>query len=85
MEEFERGNGNNRNDGVLSVVLGIFAVATVVVLLILVVTLLNRNGTIDRWKEQYTQWQEKREAAKRAEEAGEKSVTYFGASGVAEY
>lgn len=74
-----------KQDGILPVFLGIFIVTTVVVLLILTATLLSRNGTFDRWKTQYTEWKEEREARKRAETAGEKTVYYFGPSGVAEY
>ena len=71
--------------GVLPVFLWIFFVATVAVLLILTATLLSRNGTFAGWKAQYTEWKEAKEAAKRAETAGEKTVHYFGPSGVAEY
>jgi len=74
-----------KKDGVLPVFLWIFLVATVAVLLILTVTLLSRNGTFAGWKAQYTEWKEAKEAAKRAETAGEKTVNYFGPSGVAEY
>lgn len=85
MGKQERKQKKKRNDGVLPVILGIFIVATAVVFLILVVTLLDRNGTIDRWKTQYSQWKEAREAQERAKHAGEKTVHVFGASGVAEY
>lgn len=74
-----------KKDGVLPVFLWIFLVATVAVLLILTATLLSRNGTFAGWKAQYTEWKEAKEAAKRAETAGEKTVNYFGPSGVAEY
>ena len=77
-EEKEKG-------GVLPVFFWIFLVGTVAVLLILTATLLSRNGTFAGWKEQYTEWKEAKEAAKRAETAGEKTVHYFGPSGVAEY
>ncbi len=76
---------NHKKDGILPVFLWIFFVATVAVLLILTGTLLSRNGTLDRWKERYTAWKEEREAEKRAESAGEKTVNYFGPSGIAEY
>lgn len=72
-------------DGVLPVFFWIFLVATVAVLLILTATLLSRNGTFDRWKARYVAWQEEREAAKRAETAGEKTVNYFGPSDTMEY
>lgn len=85
MGKQERGRKKKRNDGVLPAILGIFIVATAVVFLILVVTLLDRNGTIDRWKAQYSQWKEARDAQERAKHAGEKTVHVFGASGVAEY
>ncbi|MBQ9767395.1 MAG: C39 family peptidase [Lachnospiraceae bacterium] len=78
-------NKKEKKDGVLPVFLWIFLVATVAVLLILAATLLSRNGTFDRWRAQYKAWQEEKEAAKRAEEAGEKTVNYFGPSGIAEY
>ena len=84
MKEFES-KKREKKDGVLPVFLWIFLVATVAVLLILGATLLSRNGTFDRWRAQYQAWQEEKEAAKRAEEAGEKTVNYFGASGIAEY
>lgn len=74
-----------KKDGVLPVFLWIFLVAAVIVLLILVLTLLDRNGTLDRWKVQYTEWKEEKAAKKRAETAGEKTVHYFGPSGVADY
>ena len=74
-----------KKDGVLPVFLWIFLVATVAVLLILTATLLSRNGTFAGWKAQYTEWKEAKEVAKRAETAGEKTVNYFGPSGVAEY
>lgn len=74
-----------KKDGAFPVFLWIIMVAAVVVLLILTATLLSRNGTMDRWKAQYKEWKEEREAEKRAEEAGEKAVNYFGPSGVAEY
>ncbi len=74
-----------KKDGVLPVFLWIFLVATVAVLLILTATLLSRNGSFARWKAQYTEWKEEREAIKRAETAGEKTVYYFGSSDVAEY
>lgn len=74
-----------KKDGVLPVFLWIFLVASVAVLLILTATLLSRNGTFAVWKAQYTEWKEEREAAKRAETAGEKTVHYFGPVGEAEY
>ena len=74
-----------KKDGILPVIFWIFLVATVAVLLILTTTLLSRNGTFAAWKAQYTEWKEAREAAKRAETAGEKTVYYFGSSSVAEY
>lgn len=74
-----------KKDGVLPVFLWIFLVATVAVLLILTTTLLSRNGTFADWKAQYTEWKEAREAAKRAETAGEKTVNYFGPMDTAEY
>lgn len=82
MEHFSE---EKKKDGVLSVFLWIFLVAAVLVLLILVLTLLDRNGTLDRWKAQYTEWKEEKEAKKRAEHAGEKTVHYFGPSGVSDY
>ncbi len=82
MEHFSE---EKKKDGVLSVFLWIFLVAAVLVLLILVLTLLDRNGTLDRWKAQYTEWKEEKAAKKRAETAGEKTVHYFGPSGVADY
>lgn len=74
-----------KKDGVLTVFFWIFLVATVAVLLILTATLLSRNGTFDAWKLQYTEWKEAKEAAKRAETAGEKTVYYFGSSNTGEY
>ena len=74
-----------QKDGVLPVFLWIFLVATVSVLLILTATLLSRNGTFAAWKTQYTEWKEEREALKRAETAGEKTVYYFGSSDTTEY
>jgi len=74
-----------KKDGAFPVFLWIVMVATVVVLLILTATLLSRNGTIDRWKAQYKEWKEEKEAEGRVEEVGEKTVNYFGPSGVAEY
>ncbi len=72
-------------DGVLPVFFWIFLVATVAVLLILTATLLSRNGTFAAWKAQYTEWKEAKEAEKRAETAGEKTVYYFGSSSTVEY
>lgn len=72
-------------DGVLPVFFWIFLVATVAVLLILTTVLLSRNGTFAAWKAQYTEWKEAKEAAKRAETAGEKTVYYFGSSNAGEY
>ena len=69
-----------KQDGVLPVFLWIFLVATVAVLLILTATLLSRNGTFAAWKNQYTEWKEEKEAAKRAATAGEKTVNFFGPS-----
>jgi len=74
-----------KKDGVLPVFFWIFLVATVAVLLILTATLLSRNGTFGAWKAQYTEWKEAKEAAKRAETAGEKTVYYFGSSDAVEY
>ncbi len=74
-----------KKDGVLPVFLWIFLVATVAVLLILTATLLSRNGTFAGWKARYTEWKEAKEAAKRAEMAGEKTVNYFGPMDTAEY
>ncbi len=82
MEDFSE---EKKKDGILPVIFGIFLVATLAVLLILTATLLSRNGTFDRWKAQYTAWKEEKEAIKRAESAGEKTVHYFGPSGIAEY
>jgi len=82
MEEQKR---PSENDGILPVIFWIFFVATIAVFLILTATLLSRNGTFDRWRTQYVQWKEEREATKRAETAGEKTVNYFGPSGVADY
>lgn len=81
----EKHSKEEKKDGVLPVIFGIFLVATVAVLLILTATLLSRNGTFAAWKAQYTEWKEAKEAEKRAETAGEKTVHYFGPSGVAEY
>lgn len=81
----ENHRDEKKKDGVLPVFFGIFLVATVAVLLILIATLLSRNGTFATWKAQYTEWKEAKEAEKRAETAGEKTVHYFGPSGVAEY
>lgn len=78
-------NKKERNDGVLPVFVWIFFVATVIVLLILTAALLSRNGTFERWRARYVAWQEEKEAEKRAERAGEKTVNYFGPSGIAEY
>ena len=74
-----------KKDGVLPVFLWIFLVATVAVLLILTTTLLSRNGTFAGWKDRYTEWKEAKEAAKRVETAGEKTVHYFGPMDTAEY
>ena len=74
-----------KKDGVLPIFFWIFLVATVAVLLILMATLLSRNGTFAAWKAQYTEWKEAKEAAKRAETAGEKTVHYFGSSSAVEY
>ena len=74
-----------KKDGVLPVFFWIFLVATVAVLLILTATLLSRNGTFGAWRAQYTEWKEAKEAAKRAETAGEKTVYYFGSSDAVEY
>ena len=74
-----------KKDGVLPVFLWIFLVATVAVLLILTATLLSRNGTFDAWKTQYIEWKEAKEAAKRVETAGEKTVHYFGPTEAMEY
>ncbi len=82
MEDFSE---EKKKDGVLPVFLWIFMVATVVVLLILTATLLSRNGTFAAWKAQYSEWKEAREAAKRAETAGEKTVHYFGPVDTEEY
>ena len=81
----ENQSKKEKKDGVLPVFLSIFMVATVAVLLILTATLLSRNGTFAAWKTQYGEWKEAKEAEKRAETAGEKTVHYFGPSGVAEY
>lgn len=81
----EQDSEEKKKDGVLPVFFWIFLTATVAVLLILTATLLSRNGTFAGWKAQYTEWKEAKEAAKRAETAGEKTVHYFGPSGVAEY
>ncbi|MDD5899722.1 MAG: C39 family peptidase [Lachnospiraceae bacterium] len=78
-------NKQHKKDGILPVIFWIFFIATVAVLLILTGTLLSRNGTLNRWKAQYTAWKEEREAEKRAESAGEKTVHYFGPAGIAEY
>lgn len=75
----------NEKDSLLPVFLGIFLVATITVFLILAGTLLSRNGTFAAWKAQYKEWKEAKEAAERAEMAGEKTVNYFGPSGIAEY
>lgn len=82
MEQYSE---EKEKDGILPVFFWIFFVGTVAVLLILTATLLSRNGTFAGWKAQYTEWKEEKEAAKRAETAGEKTVHYFGPSGVAEY
>lgn len=81
----EQDSEEKKKGGVLPVFFWIFFVATVAVLFILIATLLSRNGTFAGWKAQYTEWKEAKEAAKRAETAGEKTVHYFGPSGVAEY
>lgn len=75
----------NKKDGSLPVFLWIFLVTTVAVFLILTAACLSKNGTIDRWKQDYKEWKEDREAAKRAERAGEKTVHYFGPSDGEEY
>lgn len=72
-------------DGILPVFFWIFFVAALLVLFILVMTLLDRNGTLAQIKEQFAEWREEREAARREKEAGTKTVTYFGPSGIAEY
>lgn len=82
MEHFSE---EKKKDGILPVFLWIFLAAAVVVLLILVLTLLDRNGTLDRWKARYTAWKEEKTVKKCAETAGEKTVHYFGPSGVADY
>ncbi len=82
MEQYSE---EKNKDGVLPVFFWIFLVATVAVLLILTATLLSRNGTFAAWKAQYTEWKEAKEAAKRAETAGEKTVYYFGSSNKEEY
>lgn len=82
MEQYSE---EKNKDGVLPVFFWIFLVATVAVLLILTTTLLSRNGTFAAWKAQYTEWKEAKEAAKRAETAGEKTVYYFGSSSSVEY
>lgn len=74
-----------KKDDILPAFLWIFLVATVAVFLILTATLLSRNGTFAGWKAQYKEWKEEKEAERRAAEAGEKTVNYFGPSGVAEY
>lgn len=82
MEQYSE---EKNKDGILPVFFWIFLVATVAVLLILTATLLSRNGTFAAWKAQYTEWKEAREAVKRAETAGEKTVYYFGSSSTVEY
>lgn len=82
MEQYSK---EKNKGGVLPVFFWIFLVATVVVLLILTTTLLSRNGTFAAWKAQYKEWKEAREAERRAETAGEKTVYYFGSSSTAEY
>jgi len=72
-------------DGILPVFFWIFFVAALVVLFILTMTLLDRNGTLAQIKAQFAEWREEREAARREREAGKKTVTYFGPSGIAEY
>ncbi|MBE5931769.1 MAG: hypothetical protein E7268_12030 [Lachnospiraceae bacterium] len=74
-----------RNGGILPVFLWIFLVVTVAVFLILTAAFLSQNGTFAEWKSRYAEWKEDREATKRAERAGEKTVHYFGPSDVAEY
>ncbi len=82
MEQYSE---EKKKDGVLPVFFWIFLVATVAVLLILTATLLSRNGTFAAWKARYIEWKEEREAEKRAETAGEKTVYYFGSSSLKEY
>ena len=82
MEQYSE---EKKKDGILPVFFWIFLVATVAVLLILTATLLTRNGTFAAWKVQYTEWKEAREAVKRAETAGEKTVYYFGSADKEEY
>ena len=74
MEQYSE---EKNKDGILPVFFWIFLVATVAVLLILTATLLSRNGTFAAWKAQYTEWKEAREAAKRAETAGEKTASFL--------
>ena len=81
----ENYSNEEKKDGILPIFLWIFVIATVAVLLILIATLLSRNGTFAGWKAQYYEWKEERAAEERAESAGEKTVNYFGPSGVAEY
>ncbi len=76
---------NQKHGNVLPVFFWIFLVATVAVLLILTAVLLSRNGTFASWKARYTEWKEAKEAAERAETAGEKTVNYFGPSDTEEY
>ena len=77
MGKFSKGN---KNDGILPVFLWIFLVVTVVAFLVLTAAFLSKNGTFAEWKAGYSEWKENREAAKRAETAGEKTVHYFGPS-----
>ena len=80
MDEKKQKHGN-----ILPVFFWIFLVATVAVLLILTAVLLSRNGTLEAWKARYTEWKESKEATKRAETAGEKTVHYFGPTDSEEY
>lgn len=82
MEEHDK---KQKKDGTLPVFLWIFLVGTLAVLLILMTTLLSRNGTFTRWKQQYKKWKAEQEEEKRAEHAGEKTVTYFGPADAVEY
>ena len=83
----EQKKNDNEKSGFLSAVLGVFLVGTVVILLILTLVLLSRNGTFARMKEQIAEWKAKWELAREEKrkkedpvEPVETELTHFGPS-----
>ena len=65
----------------LKVVLFILSIGSVIIFLVLATALLSKNGTLAKWKEDFKEWQLDR----KRKNGGDKSVTYFGPSGISEY